>query len=70
MKLTKALKYKNQLAGDPAELKDRLATQNSRASTVLFDYDANQVLGAIRKKRIQPILMPSVKIQSAKGQSA
>jgi hypothetical protein len=50
MKLTKALKYKNQLAGDPAELKDRLATKNSRASTVPFDYDANQVLGAIRKK--------------------
>jgi hypothetical protein len=50
MKLTKALKYKNQLAGDLAELKDRLAIQNSRASTVPFDYDANQVLGAIRKK--------------------
>jgi len=50
MKLTKALKYKNQLAGDLAELKDRLAKQNSRASTVPFDYDANEVLAAIREK--------------------
>jgi hypothetical protein len=50
MKLTKALKYKNQLAGDLAELKDRLAKQNSRAWTVPFDYDANEVLAAIREK--------------------
>ena len=39
MKLTKALKLKNQLAGEVASLKDRLAKQNSRAATVLFDYD-------------------------------
>lgn len=50
MKLTKALKHKNQLAGDLAELKERLAKQNSRASTVPFDYDANEVLAAIREK--------------------
>lgn len=50
MKLTKALKHKNQLAGDLAELKERLAKQNSRASTVPFDYDANEVLAAIRAK--------------------
>ena len=50
MKLTKALKLKNQLAGDVAELKVRLATQNSRASTVPFDYDANDVLAALRAK--------------------
>ena len=50
MKITKALKLKNQLAGDVAELKDRLAKQNSRASTVPFDYDANDVLAALRAK--------------------
>lgn len=50
MKLTKALKHKNQLAGDLAELKLRLAKQNSRAATVPFDYDANEVLAAIREK--------------------
>ena len=50
MKLTKALKLKNQLAGEITELKDRLAKQNSRASTVPFDYDANQVLGNLRSK--------------------
>ena len=50
MKITKALKLKNQLAGDVAELKNRLAAQNSRASTVPFDYDANEVLTALRAK--------------------
>lgn len=50
MKITKALKLKNQLAGDVAELKVRLASQNSRASTVPFDYDANDVLTALRAK--------------------
>jgi hypothetical protein len=50
MKLTKALKLKNQLAGEVAELKDRLAKQNSRAVTVPFDYDASEVLAALREK--------------------
>ncbi len=50
MKITKALKLKNQLAGEVAELKDRLAKQNSRAATVPFDYDANEVLAALRTK--------------------
>lgn len=50
MKITKALKLKNQLAGDVAELKVRLSSQNSRASTVPFDYDANDVLAALRAK--------------------
>ena len=50
MQITKALKLKNQLAGDVAELKVRLASQNSRASTVPFDYDANDVLAALRAK--------------------
>ena len=50
MKLTKALKLKNQLAGDVAELKDRLSKQNSRAATVPFDYDTREVLTALRAK--------------------
>jgi hypothetical protein len=50
MKLTKALKLKNQLAGEVAELKLRLASQNSRPSTVPFDYDANLVLSELRAK--------------------
>jgi hypothetical protein len=50
MKLTKALKLKNQLAGEVAELKSRLSLQNSRPSTVPFDYDANEVLADLRAK--------------------
>ena len=50
MKLNKALKQKNQLAGEVAELKVRLAAQNSRRSSVPFDYDANQVLADLRAK--------------------
>jgi len=50
MKLTKALKLKNQLAGEVTELKDRLAKQNSRAVTVPFDYDSREVLKALREK--------------------
>jgi hypothetical protein len=50
MKLTKALKQKNQLAGEVAELKARLTAQNSRPSTVPFDYDASQVLEELRGK--------------------
>jgi hypothetical protein len=50
MKLTKALKQKNQLAGEVAELKARLTAQNSRPSTVPFDYNASQVLAELRAK--------------------
>ena len=50
MKLNKALKLKNQLAGEVAALKERLADQNSRASTVPFDYDNRQVLADLRSK--------------------
>src|SRR5207248_2924488 len=50
MKLTKALKLKNQLAGEVTELKDRLGKQNSRAATVPFDYDTREVLAALRVK--------------------
>jgi hypothetical protein len=50
MKLAKALKLKNQLAGEVTELKDRLGKQNSRAAKVPFDYDANEVLKSLREK--------------------
>jgi hypothetical protein len=50
MKLTKALKLKNQLAGEVTELKDRLSKQNSRAAKVPFDYDSREVLAALREK--------------------
>ncbi len=50
MKLTKALKLKNQLAGEVTELKDRLGKQNSRPATVPFDYEAREVLTALREK--------------------
>ncbi len=48
MKLTKALKLKNQLAGEVTTLKDRLTKQNSRATTVAFDYNNHEVLAALR----------------------
>lgn len=50
MKLTKALKLKNQLAGEVTNLKDRLTKQNSRAASVPFDYDNRQVLAELRTK--------------------
>jgi hypothetical protein len=59
MKLTKALKHKNQLAGELTDLKERLAKQNCRASTVPFDYDTNEVLVAIRQKMDELIIVKS-----------
>lgn len=50
MKLSKALKLKNQLAGDVTELKDRLGKQSSHPATVPFDYDAREVLTSLREK--------------------
>lgn len=50
MKLTKALKLKNELAGEVAELKQRLSKQNCRPATVPFDYAAGEVLDELRAK--------------------
>jgi len=50
MKLTKALKLKNQLAGEVTELKDRLGKQNSHAAKVPFDYDSREILATLREK--------------------
>ena len=50
MKIAKALKLKNQLAGDVAQLKQRLTQQNSRATKQKFDYDNREVLTRLRAK--------------------
>ena len=50
MKLAKALKLKNQLAGEVAQLKELLAKQNVRSSKQKFDYDNREVLTRLRAK--------------------
>jgi len=50
MKIAKALKLKNQLAGDVAQLKELLAKQNSRSTKQKFDYDNREVLARLRAK--------------------
>src|SRR5881396_2433110 len=50
MKIAKALKLKNQLAGDIAQLKELLAKQNSRSTKQKFDYDNREVLTRLRAK--------------------
>jgi hypothetical protein len=50
MKLSKALKEKNRMAGEVAVLKALLAQQNVRPSTQKFDYDANDLLAQLRAK--------------------
>ena len=50
MKLAKALKQKNKLAGEVAQLKELLTQQNSRSTKQKFDYDNQQVLGELRTK--------------------
>jgi hypothetical protein len=50
MKLAKALKQKNQFAGEVAELKKLLAAQNSRSTKQKFDYDNHEILTRLRAK--------------------
>ena len=50
MKLAKALKLKNQLAGEVAQLKELLANQNVRSAKQKFDYDNREVLAKLRAK--------------------
>jgi len=50
MKLAKALKLKNQLAGEVAQLKELLGKQNVRPSKQKFDYDNREVLARLRGK--------------------
>ncbi len=60
MKIAKALKLKNQLAGEVAQLKDLLTKQNSRSSKQKFDYDNREVLTRLRTK-----LAELVKVKAA-----
>jgi len=50
MKLAKALKLKNQLAGEVAQLKDLLAKQNVRSTKQKFDYQNREILAQLRAK--------------------
>jgi len=50
MKIAKALKLKNQLAGEVAQLKDLLLKQNSRSTKQKFDYNNHEVLTRLRAK--------------------
>ena len=53
MKLAKALKLKNQLAGEVAQLKELLAKQNVRSARQKFDYDNREVLAQLRSKVVE-----------------
>ena len=64
MKLTKALKLKNQLAGEITELKERLTKQNSRAATIPFDYNTTEVLKSLHE-RIDRLVTVKAAIASA-----
>ena len=56
MRIAKALKLKNQLAGEVAQLKDLLNKQNVRSSKQKFDYDNREVLARLRGKLPQTTL--------------
>ena len=60
MKIAKALKLKNQLAGEVAQLKELLTKQNSRSTKQKFDYDNLDVLTRLRAK-----LAELVKVKAA-----
>ena len=60
MKIAKALKLKNQLAGEVAQLKDLLAKQNVRSTKQKFDYDNHEVL-----TRLQTKVQELVKVKTA-----
>ena len=50
MKLAKALKQKNKIAGEVAQLKDLLTKQNVRSTKQKFDYVNTDVLAQLRGK--------------------
>jgi hypothetical protein len=62
MKLAKALKLKNQLAGEVAQLKDLLAKQNVRSTKQKFDYQNREILAQLRAK-----IDELVKVKAAMG---
>lgn len=53
MKITKALKLKNQLAGEITHLKGVLESQNSRPENQPFDYDTVEVLRELKAKIVR-----------------
>jgi hypothetical protein len=60
MKIAKALKLKNQLAGEVAQLKELLIKQNSRSSKQKFDYDNREVLTRLRAKLAELVRVKAV----------
>jgi hypothetical protein len=60
MKIAKALKLKNQLAGEVAQLKDLLTKQNSRSTKQKFDYDNREVLTRLRAKLAELVKVKAV----------
>jgi len=67
MKVSKALKLKNQLAGEVTELKERLTKQNVRPVSQPFDYNAREVLAGLREK-IDHLISVKAAIASANAQ--
>src|SRR5690349_760354 len=53
MKLAKALKLKNQLAGEVGQLQELLAKQNVRSARQNFDYNSREVVEQLRSKVTQ-----------------
>lgn len=50
MKIAKALKLKNKLAGEVADLKKRLLEQNVHTKNQPFDYDSREVISELRAR--------------------
>ena len=60
MKLAKALKLKNQLAGEVAQLKELLAKENVRSTRQKFDYHNREVLAQLRAKLAEWVRVKTV----------
>ena len=67
MKIAKALKLKNKLAGEVAQLKELLAKQNARSAKQKFDYDTREVLASLRTK-IQELVKTKAAIAAANAE--
>jgi prefoldin subunit 5 len=67
MKIAKALKQKNLLAGEVGRLKDLLKQQNVRPSRQRFDYDNAEVLRTLRA-RIDELVRTKAAIAAANAE--
>src|SRR2546422_6039841 len=67
MKIAKALKLKNKLAGEVAQLKELLAKQNARSTKQKFDYDSREGLATLRTK-IQQLVKTKAAIAAANAE--